>query len=237
MSAIQFDADETPALPSLTRNLSHRLPEPELMDDTEQAQAYAAADFSAPHSMFVNLLRVNCPEITSGRVLDLGCGPGDITRRCAEALPVLTFEAIDGSKAMLDCAHKFTAAAGLQGRITYHHKLIQDIEPDGKVWDAIISSSLLHHLPDPALLWEVIKRFSSANTKVFVMDLYRPDSNAEAIALTERLTQGAPAVSKRDFYNSLLAAYRPEEVEAQLRNAGLTNLKVRTVSDRHMIIC
>ena len=30
-----------------------RIPEPELMDDPEQARAYASADFSEPHQAFV----------------------------------------------------------------------------------------------------------------------------------------------------------------------------------------
>jgi hypothetical protein len=34
----------------------------------------------------------------------------------------------------------------------------------------------------------------------------------------------------------LLAAFTPEEVRAQLREAGLANLAVQSVVDRHMII-
>ena len=34
-----------------------RIPEPELMLSDEQAQAYAYADFDAPHSMFIRLFQ------------------------------------------------------------------------------------------------------------------------------------------------------------------------------------
>ena len=33
-----------------------RTPEPELMDEVEQVQAYAYADFEAPHAQFIELL-------------------------------------------------------------------------------------------------------------------------------------------------------------------------------------
>jgi hypothetical protein len=46
---------------------------------------------------------------------------------------------------------------------------------------------------------------------------------------------GEPEILKRDFYNSLLAAFTPQEVEAQLAGAGL-NLSVDVISDRHMVI-
>ena len=41
---------------------------------------------------------------------------------------------------------------------------------------------------------------------------------------------------KRDFHQSLLAAYTPDEVRAQLATAGLDQLKVEAVSDRHLIV-
>ncbi|MCP4716998.1 MAG: class I SAM-dependent methyltransferase, partial [Deltaproteobacteria bacterium] len=65
-----------------------RIAEPELMLDKEQARAYAEADFDEPHSMFIDLFRERFREREcEGYVLDLGCGPGDITFRFARAYP------------------------------------------------------------------------------------------------------------------------------------------------------
>ena len=65
-----------------------RIVEPELMDDPEQAEVYAAADFEKPHSNIVEICDVFFPgaEI-KGQILDLGCGPGDITFRFASKFP------------------------------------------------------------------------------------------------------------------------------------------------------
>jgi len=43
-------------------------------------------------------------------------------------------------------------------------------------------------------------------------------------------------VLKEDFYNSLLAAFEPGEIEAQLREAGLGALQIEQVSDRHLAV-
>ena len=40
-----------------------------------------------------------------------------------------------------------------------------------------------------------------------------------------------------DFFNSLLAAYRPDEIRAQLLAVGLGDrLQIDVVSDRHLIV-
>jgi len=46
--------------------------EPELMDDPEQARAYAKADFEEENQGFVELFRRSYPGMTEGHVLDLG---------------------------------------------------------------------------------------------------------------------------------------------------------------------
>jgi hypothetical protein len=45
-----------------------------------------------------------------------------------------------------------------------------------------------------------------------------------------------PEILKRDFFNSLLAAFRPEEIMEQLAQAGLAPFRVEAVGDRHIIV-
>ena len=45
-----------------------------------------------------------------------------------------------------------------------------------------------------------------------------------------------PEILQRDFYHSLLAAYRPDEVSDQLMEANLADLEVRIASDRHLLV-
>lgn len=65
-----------------------RRPETELMNDPVQAGAYAEADFESAHQSFIDLFVEKFPQLDiTGEVLDLGCGPGDVTRRFARAFP------------------------------------------------------------------------------------------------------------------------------------------------------
>ena len=68
------------------------------------------------------------------------------------------------------------------------------------------------------------------------MWILRPDSEDHAQRLVEHYAGDAPAVLREDFYRSLLAAYTPEEVSAQLIQAGLDRLKIESASDRHWIV-
>ena len=76
-----------------------RILEPELMEDPVQAAAYAAADFSDPHGLFINKFQEVFPgRRITGHVLDLGCGPADISLRFARAYPECR---IDGAGALV----------------------------------------------------------------------------------------------------------------------------------------
>jgi SAM-dependent methyltransferase len=215
-----------------------RIPEPELMDGEAQARAYAEADFEEPHSRFIALLRASFPDLpVTGAALDLGCGPADITLRVARAYPRWTVDGVDASAAMLAHGRAAVERAGLRDRIT----LVECYLPDGDAprpsYGLVLSNSLLHHLRDPLVLWQSVRRWTRDGGAVFVMDLMRPASRDDAQRLVDCYAAGEPDVLRHDFFHSLLAAYRPEEVAAQLGAAGLGHLELRVVSDRHLVVC
>ncbi|MBM4267186.1 MAG: methyltransferase domain-containing protein [Deltaproteobacteria bacterium] len=213
-----------------------RTPEPELMDDEAQARAYAEADFSVPHEHFVELFRERFPDLSPRTVLDLGCGPGDVSRRLARAWPLCRVVGVDGAAAMLTIGNEINRQAGLAERVELRHTYLPARPIDGGPFDAITSNSLLHHLADPATLWSTIAQHAEAATAVFVMDLLRPHSPEAARDLVDEHAAGEPDVLRRDFLQSLHAAYRPAEVRDQLARAGLDPLTVEVVSDRHLIV-
>lgn len=220
-----------------------RVPEPELMDDDDQARAYAEADFAEPHNHFVQLLQEAFPQLPkTGTALDLGCGPGDITLRFARAFPAWSVEGWDASEAMLNYGYQAVAAAKLQDRITLKKVYVpqsdtaSNTKSDTVSFPLIFSNSLLHHLADPMALWTEVKQQSGPGTAVFIMDLMRPAKRETARDFVDLYAQEEPEVLRCDFFNSLLAAYRVDEVQDQLLKAGLDKLQVRDVSDRHLII-
>src|SRR5437899_3983630 len=89
-----------------------RILEPELMVDKEQAEAYARADLAQINQGFVDRFRRCFTKITSGAMVDLGCGQADIGVWFARALPSLRITAVDGSRPTIPLARHARAAAG-----------------------------------------------------------------------------------------------------------------------------
>ncbi len=213
-----------------------RITEPELMTDPAQAQAYAEADFSVPHDAFVAYFAARFPDFRAGRVLDLGCGAADVTLRFARAYPDAEIVGIDGAEAMLALGRAAIARANGTDRITLRCTHLPDSTLEHQAFDAVISNSLLHHLAAPEVLWQTIQHAAKPGAAVCVVDLLRPHTCEAATRLLELHAGAAPEILRRDFFNSLLAAYEIEEVRAQLRAATLPQFQVDLVSDRHMLI-
>ncbi|MCP4713530.1 MAG: class I SAM-dependent methyltransferase, partial [Deltaproteobacteria bacterium] len=188
--------------------------------------------------MFIDLFRERFREREcEGYVLDLGCGPGDITFRFARAYPCCKVHGVDGSPAMLACGRTLLEA-GADGadRIEFYEGVLPATDLPIDRYDVVISNSLLHHLQNAGVLWDSVKRFAAAGAPVFIMDLVRPASRAEAESMVATYAAAEAAVLQQDFFHSLLAAYSLPEVRAQLVLSGLDYLDVKQVSDRHMFI-
>ncbi len=215
-----------------------RLTEPELMEDPAQAVAYAGADFDAAHNRIVEAFGAYFPGVElAGNILDLGCGPGDIGFRFAARFPASTVIGVDGAAAMIELGNRRKALEAATGeRVRFIEGRIPGAAIPAITYAAIISNSLLHHLHDPGVLWETIARYAGNGTLIYVVDLFRPQSPAEARRLVDEYAAGEPGVLQRDFYNSLLAAFEPGEVEAQIAAAGLDGLSVEMISDRHLVV-
>ena len=213
-----------------------RILEPELMNDPEQAIAYAEADFAEPHKRFVTLFTERfSEERIDGYVLDLGCGTADVTIRFALAYPDCLIHGVDGAENMLKHGRHAIARQGLESRISLYRGSLPETRAPRPAYDVIISNSLLHHLHNPMILWDTMKSYASEESIVFLMDLFRPTNKDEANRLVEEYAGDEPAVLKEDFFNSLCASFRMEDVREQLRGAGLEHLQTEVVSDRHFI--
>ncbi len=213
----------------------NRIPEPELMDEAEQARAYSEANFAEAHERYVE----TCEAFVGrdglvGTILDLGCGPADVTVRLARRFPRAVFDGVDGAEAMLAHGRARVARARLGDRVRLTRAILPRDAPPLDRYDGVVSNSLLHHLHDPAALWDAVARYAKPGAPVFVMDLRRPASVDAARRLADTYADGEPAVLQRDFFNSLCAAFTPEEMREQLRLAGLA-LEVLAIGDRHLV--
>ena len=209
----------------------------ELMDNREQAEAYASADFSEPNNLFLQLLHQLLPQGPQGLLLDLGCGPAHIAVALLSQHPHLRIRAVDGAAAMLDLARKTAADALVADRLDLLHESLPSDALFVDKYQGVLSNSLLHHVANPNHLWQAIKHCSADQAAVLVMDLARPASRSQVDALVERHAATEAEVLREDYRNSLHAAYTVDEVQAQLAANDLTPLSVAMVSDRHWAVC
>lgn len=218
-----------------------RICEPELMDEPLQAQAYAAADFSSgDRAVLERIDAVLGPRgVGEGEglsVVDLGCGPGNITFLLAGRWPEADVLGIDGSAAMLAIAERRRLAEPDAHRHVRFRRLVLPSPRLAGPCSAVVSNSLLHHLHDPGVFWGAVKQLAGPDTCLYVRDLRRPATAAELEVLVARHAGAAPAVLRRDYAHSLRAAFTCAEVSEQLAAAGLEGLQVREVDDRYLEI-
>lgn len=221
--------------------LDERVPEPELMEEPGQAEAYDAAEFSVAHDAIVTDLLRRHPDLISVQalhVVDLGCGPADVTVRMARALPLADLVGVDAGPRMLGRGRERVAREGLGSRLRLVEARVDgELSRLDRAFDLVASNSLLHHLSDPVDLWRAVRAIGVPGAAVHVADLRRPRDTDQVDALVEREASGAPRLLRADFRRSLMAAYRPAEVEEQLFAVGLgAALRVEVISDRHLVV-
>jgi SAM-dependent methyltransferase len=97
---------------------------------------------------FADLVEPYLP--VAGTVLDLGCGPGEITCELAARRSDLAFVGIDHSSAAIAKAHKNISRRGL-ANVRFECGNVEQYEPPGRVELATLFDSF-HHLIQPASL-------------------------------------------------------------------------------------
>ena len=224
-----------------------RTPEPELMEEAAQVKAYATADFSAGDGAVVERLAalasaagINLHTTPGALLVDLGCGPGNISLRLLERFTTAHVVGIDGSTAMLQVAEqrRGSLSPAAAARLSFQQQTLPSpalaATPLAGRCQAVVSNSLLHHLHQPMVLWEAVQQLAAPGGFVYLRDLRRPLDAAAAEALLALHLPQAPAVLRRDYLASLHAAFTPEDVEAQLASVGLRGLTVAALDDRYL---
>lgn len=186
--------------------------EPELMDDLQQALAFHKANRDYGIKGFLDLY-ARYVGMPTGKIVDLGCGPGSYLFALEEQYPQLTITGYDGSEPMIQIGRGVVESKSSNVRL--RHVEFTDIDTTA---DCVISTNTLHHVHDPKVFWDCVKRVSN---RVFVMDLIRPSSPDIARSIVDTLAPKESIEFRFDFYNSLLAAFSKEELEEQIKSTKL----------------
>src|SRR5262245_43848572 len=129
-----------------------RVLEPEVMDTPEEARAYDAMDHSQVNARFVgDFLAIHGP-CRGGWVLDIGTGTSLIPIVLCQTDPGANVLAIDLAEHMLELGRRNVERAGLNGRIALEKIDAKAIHSDSAAFEAVISNSIVHHIPEPSVV-------------------------------------------------------------------------------------
>lgn len=210
-----------------------RVLEPEAMDTPEEARDYDAMDHQAVNERFVaEFLDAHGP-CRGGEILDLGTGTARIPIVLCAADRHPRVLAIDLAEHMLALAVRNVAEAGFADRIRCARVDAKSLNLRAGGFEAVISNSIVHHIPDPAPVLAEMARLVATGGTLFVRDLVRPPDRAAVSHLVSTYAGSEPRAAQALFEASLHAALTVDEVRAIVRELGLPADGVTMSSDRH----
>jgi ubiquinone/menaquinone biosynthesis C-methylase UbiE len=196
-----------------------RVPEPEVMDEAGEVEAYSSAAaqtyLSAIDDTFVShalkLVTHMSPAKIAGTVLDIGTGPGQIAMKVAERLPGWLIVAVDRAPNMIREA--LTARRSATLPFADHS------------FDLVLCNSVLHHFENPAKVLAEIARVARSDGAILVRDISRPSRIAYALH-ARWFGRHYSGTMYQLYCDSLRSAYTLGELSAMLRQSPLRDAHV-----------
>lgn len=208
-----------------------RILEPEVMDTWEEAAAYDAMDFVEVNKAFAQKALEIGPK--KGLILDAGTGtariPIFICQECLEWQII----GIDLSQNMLIIGNKNIKEAGLEKRIKLELVDAKNPPYPDHNFDAVISNSIVHHLPEPLPFWQEVKRVLKPGGGIFIRDLLRPENEEITEGFVNKYAADCNEHQRGLFRDSLKAAFTVDEVREMIETAHLEGVTIYQSSDRH----
>jgi ubiquinone/menaquinone biosynthesis C-methylase UbiE len=214
--------------------------EPEVMDSPEEAGDYDAMDHSEVNRAFaVDFLdslgeSAEAPRAIS--ILDVGTGTAQIPIEIAGRRKDLRITGVDLATNMLQLAQRTIIREGFVDRIKLDQVDAKGLPYSPATFDAVISNSIIHHIPEPRAAFCEMVRVLKPGGRLFVRDLLRPPDLESLMRIVATYAADANPHQRQMFDDSLHAALALEEVQELLRNAGLPVDWARQTTDRHWTI-
>jgi ubiquinone/menaquinone biosynthesis C-methylase UbiE len=208
-----------------------RVPEPEVMDDSTEVEAYASAAAQQHLDKIDNTLIEHAEGLVrgcqQGRALDIGTGPGQIAIKLGRRLPEWKVTGVDRSPAMIAQARANLAAAGqgLAGRVRFELGDGNRLPFPDKSFELVMCNSVLHHLSEPANLLSEMARLAAPTGAILLRDLRRPGRLAYPLHLRWHGRHYSGEMF-RLYRDSVRAAYTLAELERLLGSSAISGANV-----------
>jgi ubiquinone/menaquinone biosynthesis C-methylase UbiE len=216
-----------------------RVPEPEVMDDSGEVEAYswsaAQAYLDKIDETFVDhaIRLLNGRE--RGRALDIGTGPGQIVIKLARRLTRWKFTGVDRSPNMIAQANVNLEAAGtaLAGRVEFQVADGNKLPFPDATFDLVMCNSVLHHLEEPRHLLSEMARLTKPTGAILLRDLRRPGRFAHPFHVRWHGRHYSGTMRKL-YRDSVHAAYTVPELQLLLASSPLYGARVFECETTHI---
>ncbi len=208
-----------------------RVLEPEVMDSAEEARDYDQMDHSQVNRVFVTDF-LSCWN-GQGPVLDVGTGTAQIPLELCRHSSKVQITAIDLAEHMLQVGRENVRKAGFPERIRLERQDGKHLPYPAKSFAAVISNSIVHHIPEPAAVLAEIIRVAGPSGLLFIRDLLRPTSDDQVRHLVATYAGNSNAHQQKMFDDSLRAALSLEEIRSLIADLGFDPATVEQTTDRH----
>jgi ubiquinone/menaquinone biosynthesis C-methylase UbiE len=205
--------------------------EPEVMDSAEEARDYDAMDHSAVNRAFAADFLAAWDG--SNPILDVGTGTAQIPVELCRQARTARVTAIDLAEHMLRVGRENVERAALADRIRLQLCDAKHAPFADGAFAAVISNSIVHHVPEPAVVLADMVRLVRPGGLLFVRDLLRPADEAMLAYLVATYAGDANAHQRQMFDNSLRAALTLAEIRDLVATLGFDPATVHQTTDRH----
>jgi ubiquinone/menaquinone biosynthesis C-methylase UbiE len=109
-------------------------------------------------------------KLPSGRLLDIGTGPGRVPLAIARKLTTLVIDAIDISSAMVDIATGNARKAGLEQRVKFQYGSAEKIPFEDGVFDLVMATLSFHHWAKPEECLKEVRRVLKPGGELWIYE-------------------------------------------------------------------
>lgn len=222
-----------------------RVPEPEVMDDAGEVQAYSSASAEAYLSTIDDSFVEHAIRLAghaAGRAVDIGCGPGQIVKKLSVRLPQWKFYGVDRSVVMIRVAAEpggngkgspAPGSAAAKAHVQFVAGDANSLPFRDASFDLVLCNSVLHHMREPGRLLAEIRRIARPNGAILLRDLGRPSRIRHPFHVRWHGRHYEGLMYKL-YCDSVRAAYTSEELGAMLSSAGIPGARVFAQGSTHL---
>jgi SAM-dependent methyltransferase len=229
----------------LSATMLPRKLEPEVMDTALEAADYNAMDHSEVNRVFVDdfLAAARSHDVPNffddeqpASVLDVGTGTALIPIELCTRPISCRVKGIDLATEMLKLGQNNIEQAGLTDRITIEQVDAKQMPYPTAWYDAVISNSIVHHIPRPGQVLAEMLRVLYTGGLLFVRDLVRPDNVETLDQIVQAYAGDENAHQQQMFRDSLHAALTLDEIRGLLSDLNVSPAWAQQTTDRHWTV-